>query len=324
MNVTRRSNWYLRTRSNSYRILKKSFFHDCRKITVKIFLNCNHTCLFSICFNFFVVFSTLENYNFKVFLILKVILHVRKITSNIIVPAPMRFAEGQTDGKNLGYLPFINAASFLSDLVRCVVIFFIQAISKLHHLVDLVIISVHSLLEFLMLLDQFLHGLYGGLLKKRTELKMKINLKWKKLQPNKQEKEIFWWTWIRWNLHQTKNLKQADTRSFGRSTGLYSIVTQFSFNTEWFCSLAFALSLELTQAISMSLCVSVTLIKQSSIVLTPLSSLDKNSSCWPRMASHCLESRMNNYKKGTRYNYRTPMLYYCTEHFPWITYDTNT
>lgn len=30
------------------------------------------------------------------------------------------------------------------------------------------------------------------------------------------------------------------------------------------------------------------------VVLTPLSSFDRNNSCWPRMASHCFESRMNN------------------------------
>ena len=30
------------------------------------------------------------------------------------------------------------------------------------------------------------------------------------------------------------------------------------------------------------------------VKLTPFSSLDRKSSCWPRMASHCLESRINN------------------------------
>lgn len=68
-------------------------------------------------------------------------------------------------------LPFINAASFLSDLVRRVVIFIVQAFSKLHHLIDLVIIGVHALLEFFMLLNQFLHGFYSGLLKKSKEHK---------------------------------------------------------------------------------------------------------------------------------------------------------
>ena len=60
-------------------------------------------------------------------------------------------------------LPFINAASFLSNFVRCVVVFVIQAIGKLHHLVDLVIICVHSLVKFFMLLDEFLHSFNSGL-----------------------------------------------------------------------------------------------------------------------------------------------------------------
>ena len=78
----------------------------------------------------------------------------------------MVFREGR---KTVCYLPFINAASFLSDLVRRVVIFFVQAISKLHHLIYLVIVGVHALLEFFMLLNQFLYGFYGGLLRKNKE-----------------------------------------------------------------------------------------------------------------------------------------------------------
>ena len=48
-------------------------------------------------------------------------------------------------------------------------IFIVQAFSKLHHLIDLVIIGVHALLEFFMLLNQFLHGFYGGLWSKSKE-----------------------------------------------------------------------------------------------------------------------------------------------------------
>ena len=151
------------------------------------------------------------------------------------------------------HLPFINAASFLSDLVRCIVVFIVEAISKLHHLVDLLVIGIHSLVKFFILLDEFLHSFNCGLLKTKKNSVFKI-VSYLVLSNNDSKED-------------DDNDDDNDDRGYG------NVKTDDDTGEENNVSLV------------------------NNVKLTPFSSLDRNSSCWPRMASHCLESRINNCRK---------------------------
>ena len=220
-------------------------------------------------------------------------------------------------------LPFINAASFLSDLVRRVVIFIVQAFSKLHHLIDLVIIGVHALLEFFMLLNQFLHGFHSRLLRKSTEHKFTtrftdtLTTECVSGAYSDRQKSLGKVCAFGAFSHTPNKQSQANSASLANPPAPHSIVWVGEGKRDMQRRIfeRRAVPFQATVALQLIRCTTasqrrfftvvanmpsraVSLVyyeyTQYLVVLTPLSSFDRNNSCWPRMASHCFESRMNN------------------------------
>ena len=68
-----------------------------------------------------------------------------------------------TESAFSGLVPFVDALRFGRNLVSRVVILAGEPVSKRQHLVDFLVVGVHSVSELLMLLDLVHHRFNGGL-----------------------------------------------------------------------------------------------------------------------------------------------------------------